>query len=205
MIGNNMKLKTITKWAALIACTCLMAGKAQALTIPQFFAANPDVVGLVKDAVPFGDADRVVYVNNALGLGPNAVAVTVGTEKYWTGATDYRPDTVSLLDSSTPGTGVATIVGWDYLFVKYDGPNAGAIIYFLNGASFTPAATIADLGGINDGLPKTQTPKYDPEWKGGISGWTAYGAHHSVPDGGSTLALIGIGLTGLGLLRRKLS
>jgi hypothetical protein len=166
-------------------------------TIQTYLANNSNIAGFVKDSVPFGDADRVAYVNNLLGLGANVNGTVIGTEAYYTGLTDFN-GSVSQLDSLS-GTGGDTISGWDFLFVKYDGPNAGAFVYALNGASFTIAGNISDL--VPEGLvigEEAQT--------GGVSGWTAYNTHTttSVPDGGMTVTLLGASLAGLLYLRRKL-
>lgn len=45
----------------------------------------------------------------------------------------------------------------------------------------------------------------DPNGKTASSGWKTPSNDRSVPDGGSTLALLGCAITGLGLIRRKLS
>jgi hypothetical protein len=191
-----MKSNTITRLLGMGALMLIAAApQARAITIQQFFLDNPNVAGFVKDAVPFGDAARVTYVNNTLGLGANANGTVIGTEEYYTGPTDFS-GSVSLLDSSTPSEGVATISGWDFLFVKYDGPGGGAVVYALNGASFTIAGNVNDLGagGITiDGVALN----------GGVSGWTAYGTHQSVPDGGSAIALLGMSMVGVEFLRRK--
>ena len=189
-----MKLTNLIKTAALVACACIIASKASAISLPAFFAANPNVAGVIDDAVPFGDDARVVYVNYLLSLGANANSTSDG-ERFMTGPTDYN-GTVTKLESQN-GTGQSSVSGWDYLFVKYDGPNAGAIVYVLNGDSFNIAANMNGLV-TPTGATTTKT------WNGGVSGWTLYGAH-STPDGGSTLALVGLAMAGLGLARRKLS
>ena len=190
-----MKLSNLTKLAVLsIACACAMVENASALTLAQFYAANPNAVGVIDDAVPFGDAERVTYVNNLLGLGANVNGQVIGTSTYYTGPTDYN-GTVSQANSQN-GQGVATVSGYQYLFVKYDGPNGGGVVYYLNGATFTIPG---DLNGLVTGS-KT--------WNGGISGWTLYNGSTpppGVPDGGSALALLGVGIAGVGFLRRKLS
>ena len=181
----------------LMLAIAASALSANALTITQFLTANPNVAGMVKDAVPFGDADRVTYVNAILSLGANVNGNTtlVPGQTLYTGAINYN-GTVSLGDS-TQGTGIATISGWDYVFVKYDGPNGGGIVYALNGGTMTLAGNVSAL-----------SPSGIDGWQGGISGWTAYGAHpghdERVPDGGTTVAMLGLAFAGLGATRRFL-
>ena len=180
----------------LVLAIAASAMSAKAVTINAFLTANPNVVGLVKDAVPFGDADRVTYVNALLSMGANQVnSVLVPGQTLYTGGINYN-GTVSQVGSAN-GTGVAVVSGWDYLFVKYDGPNGGGIVYYLGGATFAIANNVNTLnGGPIDG------------WSGGVSGWTTYGSSpghdERAPDGGTTVAMLGLAFAGLGATRRFL-
>ena len=79
--------------------------------------------------------------------------------------------------------------GWDYLVVQYDGPNGGSVVIALDGnAALVPYVSYNIWG--------NKPTKYD------VSHFAVAGPK-SVPDGGSTVALLGLGLVGMGSLRRK--
>ncbi len=75
-----------------------------------------------------------------------------------------------------------------YLIGKYDAGNAGTVVWYVGG--LTGEVTIPQnfLGGTQFGL----------------SHWSLYrGEGTTVPEGGSTLALLGLVLLGVHLLRRS--
>ena len=76
---------------------------------------------------------------------------------------------------------------YTYLFAKYDGPNYGSEVWYIDG--LTGTITIPATGG---GF--------------GLSGWTLFTGSptQTVPDGGTTLMLLGASLATVELLRRKL-
>ena len=102
-----------------------------------------------------------------------------------TGDNNYSGDLGTPTKVDNNSTDVA---GWTWVLGKYDGPNAGYILYF-----------VPDLaGGV---IPSDPSP---------IWGTGGFGLSHtlrwgtvSVPDGGATLMLLGAALSGLGLMRRR--
>jgi len=78
--------------------------------------------------------------------------------------------------------------GYDYALAKYNGKNAGWVLFYVGGKETTLPRYSYSLWTNNPG-------KYE------ISNFTAF---HSVPDGGSAAGLLAAALAGLGLLRRKL-
>lgn len=89
--------------------------------------------------------------------------------------------------------GVATVpAGFNYVLAKYDGPNGGAVLFHLAGQAYTLPADSAGLW-VN-----TAGQGY------GLSNFTGYGSV-SVPDGGATLTLLGLGLTGILWMSRRLA
>ena len=177
----------VAMFIAVAALTSALGSNAYALSI-----TDSNVVGVIVDAVPFGDNERVLYVNHLLDMTAGAPPESYLGEtlvKY----RDLGSGEVSLADS-TKGTGVSTISGYEYVFVKYDGPQGGAVVFYLNGASFAlpqydGGIFLEALGGTSSCAPRC-----------GISGWTAY---NYVPDGGSTAALLGSVLFGMEMLRRR--
>ena len=80
------------------------------------------------------------------------------------------------------GTGL-----YSYLFAKYDGQNDISQVWF-----------VGDLSG-------SVTIPLDGPLGHGLSGWELFGPGGQVPDGGSTVLLLGAALSAIGLVRRKLS
>jgi hypothetical protein len=88
------------------------------------------------------------------------------------------------------GTGTSINLGamgtYNYLFAKYDGPNQGSVVWYVGNLS----------GSIT--IP-SQWNQY------GLSGWTLFGPGGAgVPDGGTTVMLLGAALGALGMARRYL-
>src|SRR5205809_4845417 len=84
------------------------------------------------------------------------------------------------------GTSTTIDLGTDlysYLFAKYDGPNYGSEVWYVGNLS--GIITIPAMGG-----------RY------GLSGWTLFGPGAGVPDGGTTVMLLGAALGALGMARR---
>jgi hypothetical protein len=77
---------------------------------------------------------------------------------------------------------------YSYLFAKYDGPNAGSEVWYVGGISGVITIPGFGLAGQNYGL----------------SGWTLFGPGVGVPDGGTTVMLLGAALGALGMARRFL-
>jgi hypothetical protein len=91
-------------------------------------------------------------------------------------------------DGHVSGTGATINLGagglYTYLFAKYDGPNYGSEVWYVG----NPSGIIA--------IPSTA---------GGVdlSGWTLFrGECGPVPDGGTTVMLLGAALGALGIARR---
>jgi len=83
--------------------------------------------------------------------------------------------------------------GWDYVLGKYDGQNAGYVLFYIPtyGTTLPAKAAFADWnkGEEGDGY--------------GLSGWTVFN-RTTVPDGGSMAMLLGMALMGLAGVRRML-
>jgi hypothetical protein len=165
----------------LIAIACLgFVNVASALTI-----GDTNELGFVNFGIPSGDADRTLYVNHLIGM-------TLGTTDSADGQ-DYTRSSNSFtpLDNAVwalNGTGTSIDLGasgYEYLFAKYDGPNYGSEVWYIGG--LTGIITIPATGGGY-----------------GLSGWTLFTprSQQSVPDGGPTVALLGLALGGLGAIRR---
>jgi hypothetical protein len=195
-----MKINKIpTKKLALLSaavCAVMLAfsHNASALT----FGDGNDL-GQVLFGIPSGDADRLAYVNHLIDMAP-------GTSDSFSGQVFNRslanpgpgfpnyPNAV--LAGHVNGTSTSIDLGptagvYQYLFAKYDGPNAGSEVWYVGNLSGVITIPAFGLAGQNYAL----------------SGWTLFrgeGSPPGVPDGGTTVMLLGAALGALGMARRFL-
>jgi hypothetical protein len=172
----------------LIAGTCLAGMRGLALTINDF-----GVVGIVNGQAGDTGPQEAMKAQHILDLPAGTLNSlwAVDNHVYSTSATEYS----GLIN----GPGIQSAVGathvdagWEYALAKYDGQNAGYVLFFLGGAA-------ADLPGDSASI------WLNGQGKGyGISHFTVFDPTPTVPDGGTTVMLLGAALSGLALLRRKL-
>jgi hypothetical protein len=170
---------------------------ASALTI-----GDTQELGKVFFGIPSGDDDRLTYVNAMIGLAPGgSTTVILGNPPQSNLVTrslnTFGPLPTAVLPAVNGG---GNFVGgnivdlgsglYSYLFAKYDGPNGGVEVWYVGNLS--GIITIPTFGFGPPG-----TTKY------GLSGWTLFGpGGTSVPDGGTTVMLLGAALGALGIARR---
>ena len=193
-----MKMISLPKWAVVIACTGFMALASQVRATSLTFSDMYDL-GTINYGIASGDADRTAYVNELISLAPGTMnffdAGTAQTYNRslsnWGGPYPFYPAAVFALNSGgNPSTTINLGTGgYQYLFAKYDGPNYGAEVWDLSG--LTGTITIPEFA-LPDGHCQ-------------ISGWTLFTPGGQVPDGGSTVLLLGAALSAIGLVHRKLS
>jgi hypothetical protein len=194
---NPMKINIIpTKRLALLSaafCAVMLAfsHNASALT---FNDAND--MGQVLFGIPSGDSDRVIYTNHIINMALNTTDSANGQTYQRSGANPgpgvgFYPAAIFALD----GTGTTINLGptagvYQYLFAKYDGINAGSEVWYVGNLSGSITIPANGLFGQNYGL----------------SGWTLFtgGGVPGVPDGGTTVMLLGVALGALGMARRFL-
>ena len=186
--------------AALFAVTLAFSHNASATPHPL----PPAVVNLtfgdgndlcqVLNGIPSGDAARTAYVNHLIDMAP-------GTSDTFSGNTFQRslnnpgpgfpnyPDAVFALNGGGTSIDLGDGTLYSYLFAKYNGPNAGAEVWYVGGISGIITIPAFGLAGQNYAL----------------SGWTLFGPGvPGVPDGGTTVMLLGAALGALGMARRFL-
>jgi hypothetical protein len=169
------------------------ASQVNALTI-----GDANKLGSVIAGIPAGDSDVTDYVNAMIGLslGGSTIVTKSGHDNTVTRSMNsFSPlDTAVLGPRVTYGNIESSTVtihlgasGYEYLLAKYDGPNYGTEVWYINGLSGD--ITIPSHGG-----------QY------GISGSTLFtpGTPTGVPDGGSTVALLGLAALGLVAVSRRL-
>lgn len=133
--------------------------------------------------------------SNGPAAGASACNISTADGCYATSNTEYAATLSSPVQSTIDGHDNTVNAGFMYALAKYDGPNAGYVLFFLNGAATT--------------LPEYPFPLWgDNASQYQISHHTGFNAvqvnQTSVPDGGTTLTLLGAALGGLGLVRRRL-
>ncbi|HEU5238609.1 MAG TPA: VPDSG-CTERM sorting domain-containing protein, partial [Pyrinomonadaceae bacterium] len=129
------------------------------------------------------------YVNHLIGM-------ALGTTDQAFGQTFFRSNNAfgslptAVLAGHVNGTSTSINLGagglYTYLFAKYDGPNYGSEVWYVGDLSGTITIP-GSAGGY------------------GLSGWTLFGpGTPGVPDGGTTVMLLGAALGALGMARRYL-
>jgi len=189
-------MKTLTvKYMSVIALACAalvgFAPKASALTI-----GDERELGFVNFGIPSGDQNRVTYVNHLIGMALGTQDDADG-QHYTRSNNDFGSLPAAVFDhNGGPSQGGNNQVdlgagGFLFLFAKYDGPNYGSEVWYVGG--LTGIITIPAFAGGN-GMGSGQY---------GLSGWTLFTpGGNTVPEGGSTIAFLGLALTAAELLRR---
>jgi len=183
------KLAVITGALAFVAS---INGNAWALTIN-----DPGVVGAF--GITSGGTAELTIAQTLLNMDPATSSPTgcdLQTECYQTANQDYA-GTLSFAGQGG-GTNISlpTDGSFDYILVKYDGAEAGYVLFYtgnLTGTFVVPSPSFP--------LWTDQTSQYV------ANGWSAYTCTTSVcgavPDGGSTSALLGSALFAMGVLARR--
>ena len=187
--------KTLIKLAAVAAVTASTQ-------------ATPIFLGTVDDGVSPSVANEVGWVNEILGkaVSGNALgtqyASTNPVGETLTRSNQADPGSHSV---STPPAGQiktatdpsATGSGYEYIIAHYGGQSQFSAVFYLGGEGFdvpNDQGALLALLGLSAG-------NYNIAGKGGYSGFTVY---NRTPDGGATVALVGLTVLGLGAIRRKI-
>ena len=164
--------------AAFCAVMLAFSHNASALS----FGGTEDL-GQVLFGIPSGDDARTAYVNHLSGMALGSTDVALG-QTFTRSNNDFGPLPTAVFALNGTGTTIDLGSGlYSYLFAKYDGPNYGSEVWYVGNLS--GIITIPAMGG-----------RY------GLSGWTLFGPGGGVPDGGTTVMLLGAALGALGMARR---
>jgi hypothetical protein len=190
-----MKINIIPTNKLAMLCTAVCAAAMFAFTnnaradADLGFFPDPHVVGTITPAAPADPTDVASYINFMISLAPggsgtfSGQAITRSTNLFASlptaSATGSVSGTGTTIDLDALGT-------FTYLFAKYDGPNDLSQVWY-----------IGDLTGT------ITIPGFGPNGYG-LSGWILFGPTGTVPDGGTTVMLLGAALGALGMARRFL-
>jgi hypothetical protein len=155
------------------------------------------VVGTISPASPADPGDVVNYVNFMIGLTPGTSADFLAPPpppnnvQHITRSTNlFASLPNALVAGAVSGGGTTIDLGaggvFSYLFAKYDGKNDLSLVWYVG--DLTGTITIPQLGPLGHGL----------------SGWILFPPGSQVPDGGTTVTLLGAALGALGMARRFL-
>ena len=157
-----------------------------------------DAVGTVTPGAPASEVQEASYINFMIGLGLGETdtfdgqTITRSNNVFANLPTATATGAVRVNDPPAGGDGLVHIdlgaVGtYSYLYAKYDGQNDLTQVWY-----------VGDLGG------EITIPFNGPEGHG-ISHYTLFvGPGGQVPDGGTTVMLLGTALGALGMARRFL-
>jgi hypothetical protein len=175
------------------------SSSAAALTIN-----DPGVVGYMEGQVDSNVANETIIADTILGMGQNETQVVVtppgvdctgGTDQspceYHTGNNTYSGSVSGGVKvDNDSGVLTASALTSQYFIAKYDGPNAGYVLF--NTADWLAAG--------NTSIPLNGSTIWSSKGSG-LSHYSYFGSAN-VPDGGMSLILLGAALAGLGILRR---
>ena len=168
-------------------------------TLTKVFAvAAFAAIGLTAKAVPldFGTdleaSDTYNGTSYAAGNLGNTEAQIADLVNGWLG-TSYVAEDIAKTNSppevGAPDGQFYVGSGFDFVIVKYDGPNAGSALFWLGGSDAWIPYDSAPLWGTGDKYAVSHFAVVD-------------GQHHDVPDAGTSVILIGLGLLGIAGFRR---
>jgi VPDSG-CTERM motif len=186
-----MKLKLIptSKVPLLCAVVCIAMFPFSHNASALGFFPDPHVVGTITPGAPADPTDVANYINFMITLIP-------GTAGTFSGQIITRSTNLfASLPSANPtgalsGTSLSIDLGaggiYTYLFAKYDGQNDVSQVWY-----------VGDLSGI-------VTIPADGPLGHALSGWILFSGAGAVPDGGTTVMLLGAALGALSMARRFL-
>jgi hypothetical protein len=201
--GVTFMKKTQSKSLALSliaigAVTLIQSANATLSWSSPLTSSSPNLVGIAYGVTGSGqgsDPFKFEVAQDLLNLSANQdvfMNVSSTSTEFVTFGTDYN-GIVNTSSFSSGGAGNSVGAGWDYAIAKYDGQNAGYILFYLGGQD-------ANLPQYPANFWTSNTQQY------GISGWTAFNVCRPVPEPSTVVAgallLIPLGVQTLRRLRK---
>jgi hypothetical protein len=201
-------ISKITKLATVAAAVASMSMSAQATinfgtdypvdtgTVVAVFSASNVSAGANSGGYPVSPLPQPINNYNNLATAIGLVNSVVNPDFLTTDGQLGGPTPANVGNQFSVGS------GWEYLLVRYDGNQGGIVILKLGGEDALVPFYSYDIfnsysGGKN---PTPSTTSY------GVSHYVLVGTHTTnVPEGGATVALLGIGSLALAAARRRIA
>jgi hypothetical protein len=180
-----MNLRNVKNWLAAMAFAFVIGSLSHlsALTIGD--SRDLGLIDPNHPANPASSEDFIdILLDRPLGSGPTTIGANAYTRTSNDPAGGNYPDADFAVDLGAQFHNINLGSGYLYLLGKYDGPNYGSRIWYVGG--LTGLIDIPDKAG-RYGLSHTYLFNSNP---------------NSVPDGGTTVMLLGSALACIGALRR---
>jgi hypothetical protein len=197
--------KKLLAIASAMAMTLVGVSTVSAATI-NLAVGDAYYVGVVIDGIPPNNDLEPAYLNSLIEVAPGAIdAAPTGCNYAQTETCNRVGSTLNGLPgvdltgqskTDTPNelSGNVLVNGWEYISGKYG--NDGIRYWYIGGLLPTDFVT----------LPQKFLPGTTGNRGGGLSHFTLYNVPgRTVPDGGTTAALLGLSIVGLGMIRRRIN
>ena len=183
-------MRKLAYMAAIALAFGVLAGLPSTAQALAFNTARD--LGWVNPGEPADIPSERAYVNNLISLAAGSGAATIDGHNYFrtNASCGTCPAATGGIKDDSGGNQVNLGTGgFTYLIAKYDGPNGGSEVWNVQGLTGIVTVPLIGLAG----------QKY------GLSHWTLFGnGGGGVPDGGTTVMLLGAALGALGTARRFL-
>lgn len=178
---------SVTRTVIAVFAVLAIASLSNALTLTT---ASPSYVGHVNNGIPSNLSDEAGYINSLITLGAGAGLTVIGSQTYdrlgSTLAGPFDPAVVAGAVKNDPPTNPIDATGFEYVLGKYDADKGGSLVWYVAGG----------FSGVVE-LPATLNDK-------DLSHISLFNASPRVPEGGSTITLLGLVLAILALVRRQI-
>src|SRR5688572_1632724 len=175
-----MNISKLKNWLLLGSLAVAIAGNAHALTILTTSSAS--YLGSIQPGTPAGDSQSESYVNQLVSMGLGA-SITISGNTFVRSSNVLSGMPAADLDFKNEGSLNSfnlTGTSYEYIYGKYGvGQDGGTLVWFIDGAKDTFQ------------LPQTAFSGTQLSHTSFFNATTT-----TVPDGGSTVALLGLALAG---------
>jgi hypothetical protein len=191
-------MRKLTYIAAIALAVGALAGLPSVARAQAFTFDDAYDLGYVTPPEPADPDSEENYVNTLISFAPGSGQHTVGSYTYFRKNVSCGTCPAAVFNfKDESGNNVVDLGtgGFTYLLAKYDGPNGGSEIFNVQGLTGIWTIPLNGFGKNNE--------QY------GLSHWTLFGPGGppppGVPDGGTTVMLLGAALGALGMVRRYLT